>query len=64
MPHVVAWRLMIERMKLTTKQLQALCKEQNEDLPSEERTPYPRNQKQKGFKYDDVLMAIHARRGV
>ena len=56
MPQVVAWRLMVDRMKFTTKQLQALCKEQNDDLPSEDRTPYPRNQKQKGSNYNDVLI--------
>ena len=55
MPQVVAWRLMIKRLELSTKQLHDVCKEQNEDLPSAERTPYPRNQKQKDFKYHDVL---------
>ena len=56
MPQVVAWRLMIKRLKPTTKQLQDWCKEQNEDLLSVERTPYLRNQKQAGVKYHDVLM--------
>ena len=54
---VLAWRMMIEaRLKPTTRQLQEWVKEQNAELPSAERKPFPKNQKQKDYKYNDVLI--------
>ena len=53
-PQVVAWRLMIDMLTPTTKQLQEWCKGQTADLPSAERKPFPKNQKD--FRYNDALM--------
>ena len=47
---------MIDRLKPTMKQLQEWCKDQTADLPSAERKPFPKNQKQKDCRYNDVLM--------
>mgnify|MGYP006893492832 FL=1 len=56
-PQVLAWRMMIEsRLKPTTRQLQEWIKEQTAELPSAERKPFPKNQKQKGCRYNDVLI--------
>ena len=54
---MLAWRMMIEsRLKPTTRQLQEWIKEQTAELPSAERKPFPKNQKQKGCRYNDVLI--------
>jgi hypothetical protein len=55
MPRVQAWRLMIDRLEPTTKNLQSWCKAQNADLQPAERKPFPKEDKANSM-YKEALM--------